>query len=303
MQKALHGKKSGGPNRNDKWYAYAMISPIIIGFFVLLFLPLMYSLYLSLTNAGLKGTGDYVGLANYQKLFTNDKQFKQVFGNSIYFMAGIVPLSIFTSLGLASLLNKPLRLVGLFRTLIYSPVITSVIVWAVVWKYILAVDYGIVNNLLVVLGGSRVNWFYNKTLTMPMVIVVSMLHGMGNNVVIFLAAMKNVPRDYYEAACIDGASSGRIFRSITIPLIAPNIFLGVVTTCIGALKVFGTIYALTGGGPANKTTVFVFYIFKLAFQQGKMGYASSVSMILFLLILALTLVQWNVRKRFVYNEV
>lgn len=197
-----NARKRRGPNKTDKWYAYAMISPIIIGFFVLLFLPLMYSLYLSLTNAGLKGMGDFIGLANYEKLIANDKQFKQVFGNSIYFLAGIVPLSILTSLGLASLLNKQLKCVGIFRTLIYSPVITSVIVWAIVWKYILAVDYGIVNNLLVTLGGSRINWFYNKTLTMPMVIVVSMLHGMGNNVVIFLAAMKNVPNDYYEAACM-----------------------------------------------------------------------------------------------------
>ncbi len=301
MQKAF-GKRSS-PNKNDKWYAYAMISPIIIGFVLFLFLPLMYSLYLSMTDAGLKGIGTFTGFANYKKLFTNDKQFRQVFGNSIYFLVGIVPLSILSSLCLAGLLNKQLKCIGLFRTLIYSPVITSVIVWAVVWKYILAVDYGIVNNTIASLGGSRINWFYNKTLTMPMVIVVSMLHGMGNNVVIFLAAMKNVPTEYYEAASIDGASGGRIFRSITIPMIAPNIFLGVVTTCIGALKVFGTVYALTGGGPANKTTIFVFYIFKLAFQQGKMGYASAVSMILFVLILALTLVQWNARKRFVYNEV
>ena len=162
---------------------------------------------------------------------------------------------------------------------------------------------GIVNNFLASLGMERINWFYHKTLTMPTVIFITMLHGMGNNMVIFLSAMKNVPTEYYEAAHIDGASGFNLFFRVTIPLISPTLFLGVVTTCIGALKAFGSIYALTGGGPANRTSVFVYYIFKLAFKQGKMGYASAVSTVLFGLILILTLVQWIMRKRFVYNEV
>lgn len=296
-------KRPANPNKNDKWYAYLMISPMMIGFFVFLLLPLLYSFYLSMTNTGVSGTGDFVGLANYTQMLTKDKTFKTVFWNSLYFMAGIVPLSIFSSLLVASLLNRKIKGVGFFRTMVYSPVITSVIVWSVVWKYILAVDYGIVNNFIASLGGERINWFYHKDLTMPTVIVVSMLHGMGNNMVIFLSAMKNVPTEYYEAASIDGATGAKLFFSVTIPLISPTLFLGVVTTCIGGLKVFGTVYALTRGGPANKTMIFVFYIFKLAFKQGKMGYASAVSAVLFALILILTLIQWIMRKRFVYNEI
>lgn len=296
-------KNKTGPNRKDKWYAYLMISPMMIGFFVFLLFPLLYAFYLSLTDTGIKGIGNFVGLDNFVRMFTKDKTFTTVFKNSLYFMALCVPLSIFLSLFLASLLNQNIKFVGLFRTLIYTPVITSVIVWAIVWKYILAVDYGIVNNLLESLGLERINWFYHKSITMPTVIVITMLHGVGNNMVIFLSAMKNVPSEYYEAAYIDGASGAKLFFKITIPLISPTIFLGVVTTCIGALKAFGTVYALTGGGPANKTTIFVFYIFKLAFKQGKMGYASAVSAVLFALILTLTFVQWKMRKRFVYNEI
>jgi len=296
-------KKRANPNKNDKWYAYLMIAPMMTGFFVFLLMPLLYSFYLGLTDTGIKGMGNFVGLANYTKMFTNDKTFSTVFRNSFYFMALCVPMSIFLSLFLAALLNQEIKLLGFFRTVIYTPVITSMIVWAIVWKYILAVDYGIVNNFLASLGMERINWFYHKTLTMPTVIFITMLHGMGNNMVIFLSAMKNVPTEYYEAAHIDGASGFNLFFRVTIPLISPTLFLGVVTTCIGALKAFGSIYALTGGGPANRTSVFVYYIFKLAFKQGKMGYASAVSTVLFGLILILTLVQWIMRKRFVYNEV
>ena len=302
MPAAVHLRQKG-PNVRDKWYAYGMISPVLIGFALLLFAPLMYSAYLSLTDTQMLGGGVFVGLQNYRTLFTRDKLFGKVMFNSLYFMAGVVPLNIGFSLLMASLLNQKIKLVGFFRTMAFTPVITSIVVWSVVWKYILAVDYGIVNGFLEWLGLERVNWFYSATLTMPMLIVTTVIKGMGQNMVIFLSAMKSLPETYYEAARIDGASGSRLFFNITLPLISPSIFLGMVTTCIGALKIFGNVYTMTGGGPANKTSVLVYYIYKLAFQQSRLGYASAVAMVLFVLVLALTVIQWNMRRRLVYNEV
>ncbi len=303
MARLKGGSSRGkGPNRKDKWYAYAMISPVILGFLVLLFCPLVYSAYLSLTDAGMLGSGEFLGLANYQQLFQEDKLFRTVLANTLYFMAGLVPLHITFSLFMAALLNKNLPGVGVYRTMAFAPVVTSIVVWSIVWKYILAVDYGLVNGFLVLIGLERVNWFYSD-LTMPMLIVTTVMKGMGLNMVIFLSAMKSVPRVFYEAAVIDGASARSSFFHITLPMISPSIFLGLVTTCIGALKIFGNVYIMTGGGPANKTMVIVYYIYKQAFRQNRFGYASAIAMVLFALVLALTLVQWNMRRRMVYNEV
>lgn len=292
-----------GPNARDRFYAYGMILPVLVGFFLLLFGPLLYSGYLSLTDTTMLKEGEFVGLQNYQMLFTKDKLFGMVIGNSLYFMMGVVPLNIVFSLLMAGMLNTKIRMVGFFRTMAFTPVITSIVVWSVVWKYILAVDYGIVNGFLEWIGLERINWFYSKTLTMPMLIVTTVIKGMGQNMVIFLSAMKSLPETYFEAAKIDGASGRRMFVHITLPLISSSVFLGVITTCIGALKIFGNVYTMTGGGPANKTSVMVYYIYKLAFQQNRLGYASSVAMVLFIMVLALTIVQWNMRRRVVYNEV
>lgn len=294
--------KKGGLRKNEKWYAYAMIAPVMFGFCFLLFGPLLYSFYMSLTDTTLLQGGKFLGLENYRQLFTRDPAFKNVLGNTLYFMVGLVPLNLTLSLSVAWLLSKRIRLVSLFRVLIFTPVVTSIVVWSIVWKYILAVDYGVVNGLLSAMGLERINWFYNAKLTMPMLIVTTVLKGMGMNMVIFLSAIKSVPATYEEAARIDGAGSLYIFRRITIPLISPSIFLALVTTCIGALKIFGNVYVMTRGGPAQKTEVIVYYIYKLAFQQYKFGYGSAVAMVLFVLVLGLTLLQWGLRRRFVYAE-
>jgi multiple sugar transport system permease protein len=145
-------------------------------------------------------------------------------------------------------------------------------------------------------------WLYDMKLTMPVVIVVSVLKNVGLNMVIFLAALNDVPRMYYEAAKIDGASKWKTFTHVTLPMISPSIFLALILTLIGSLKVFGQIYVMTGGGPGTSTYVLVFYIYQQAFRLYEFGYASAIAFVLFIIIFALTLVQWKLRKRWVHHE-
>jgi multiple sugar transport system permease protein len=203
---------------------------------------------------------------------------------------------------LALLLKQKLKGIGFFRTAIFTPVVTSVVVWAIVWKFILGTDGGLINILLKSVGVVGPAWLYDMKLTMPVVIIVSVLKNVGTNMVLFLSALYNVPEMYYEAATLDGASNWQKMKKITLPMISPTIFMLFVITMISSLKVFGQIYVLTGGGPGNATRVLVYYIYDLAFKQYEFGYASAIAFILFTIILLLTVVQWNLKKRWVHYE-
>jgi multiple sugar transport system permease protein len=190
----------------------------------------------------------------------------------------------------------------LFRTAFFTPVVTSIVVWAIVWKYIFATDNGLMNQLLKLLHIQGPAWLYNFALAMPVVIVVSVLKNVGLNMVIFLAALQDVPKMYYEAATIDGASKPRMFWNVTLPMISPSFFLALVLTLIGSLKVFSQIQVMTDGGPGTSTYVLVYYIYQQAFKVFEFGYASAIAFILFFLVLVLTIMQWNLRKRWVHHE-
>jgi multiple sugar transport system permease protein len=306
---ALPGPRpaSPGSRRNklrtrDNWYGYLFISPIVLGFAAFMLVPIIWALYMSFTNESLMGGSAWIGLDNYTRAFGDDPLFWTSMFNTLYFSAGLIPLNLALALGLALLLNRKIPGIGIFRTAIFTPVITSVVVWAIVWKYIFATDAGLINQLLKLAGVTGPAWLYDFDLAMPVVIVVSVLKNVGLNMVIFLAALQDVPAMYYEAARIDGASRMRTFRSITLPMISPSLFLALVLTLIGSLKVFAQIQVMTDGGPGTSTHVLVYYIYKQAFKNFEFGYASSIAFILFFLVLALTLVQWNLRKRWVYHE-
>jgi multiple sugar transport system permease protein len=274
----------------------------VLGFAVFMLVPILWALYMSFTSESLMGGSEWIGLDNYTRAFGDDPLFWTSVFNTLYFSAGLIPLNLALALGLALLLNRKIPGIGLFRTAIFTPVITSVVVWAIVWKYIFATDAGLINQLLKLAGVTGPAWLYDFDLAMPVVIVVSVLKNVGLNMVIFLAALQDVPAMYYEAARMDGASRMRTFRSITLPMISPSLFLALVLTLIGSLKVFAQIQVMTDGGPGTSTHVLVYYIYKQAFKNFEFGYASSIAFILFFLVLALTLVQWNLRKRWVYHE-
>jgi multiple sugar transport system permease protein len=286
----------------DKIYGYLFIAPIVIGFLVFILGPMLYSFVMSFSNWSLLKEFKFTGLDNYKQVFLGDKKFWTVMFNTLYFSIGLVPLNLVLAFSLALLLKQKLRGIGFFRTAIFTPVVTSVVVWAIVWKFILGTDGGLINILLKGVGITGPAWLYDMRLTMPVVIVVSVLKNVGNNMVLFLSALYNVPEMYYEAATLDGASKWQQMRKITLPMISPTIFMLFVITMISSLKVFGQIYVLTGGGPGNATRVLVYYIYDLAFKQYEFGYASAIAFILFTIILILTIVQWNLKKRWVHYE-
>lgn len=288
--------------RQDSVSAYIMISPIVFGFFAMLLFPLLYEMYLSLTDAKLMGEATFVGFENYKTLFTNDPLFVKAIGNSIYFTFTLVPLNIILALLLATLLNKNVKGIGIFRTLVFMPNITPIIVWAIVWKLLLATDVGIINSYLRMVGITGPAWLYDMKLTMPVLIFNTLLKGVGLNMVIFLAALKAIPNVYYEAAKIDGAKPFRMFTNVTIPMLSPTIFMVLIMTVIGALKVFSNVYMLTGGGPANSTMMIVYYIYVKAFREFEFGYAAAIALVLFAVMLVLTLIQWKLRRKLVYAE-
>lgn len=289
-------------NKNEKWYGFLFISPMLLGYGLFLLGPIASAFLMSLTNRSLMGLNDFVGFDNYLRAFADDPVFWESVVNTLYFSAGLVPLNLGLALLLAMLLKKQIPGMGIFRTAIFTPVVTSVVVWAIVWKYIFATDAGLLNQLLALFGLTGPAWLYDMDLAMPVVIVVSVLKNVGLNMIIFLAALYDVPRTYYEAATLDGASRRQIAVSITLPMISPSIFMAFILTLIGSLKVFGQIYVLTGGGPGTSTHVLVYYVYHLAFKLYEFGYASAVAFILFFLLVLATLFQWHVRKRWVFYE-
>ncbi|OAS20728.1 sugar ABC transporter permease [Paenibacillus oryzisoli] len=288
--------------RRNAIYGYLFIAPMMLGFLIFMAGPIISAFGLSFTSYSLLHETKFVGVDNYVKVITNDELFWLSVKHTLYFSAGLIPLNLMLALGLALLLSTKLPGVGIFRTAIFTPVVTSIIVWAIVWKYVFATDAGLVNQILHFFGITGPAWMYNTTLVMPVVILVSVLKKVGMNMVIFLAALQDVPKMYYEAATIDGASKWKQFTKITLPMISPSLFLTLIITLIGSLKVFSQISVMTDGGPGSSTSVLVYYIYKLAFKTYEFGYASAVAFILFFLVLVLTMVQWNFRKRWVHHE-
>ncbi|MEA5014487.1 MAG: sugar ABC transporter permease [Candidatus Limiplasma sp.] len=287
--------------RSDERWAYAFISPMLIGYALFVLLPIVATFVISGTDWSLIRAPRMIGLENYKTL-VSDTTFHASVINTLYFAALLLPSNLIVCLGLASLLKDKFPGVGFFRTAVFTPVVTSVVVWGIIWKYIFQTDNGIINILLRMVGVQGPQWLFSTSLAIPIVAFVTLVKGLGMNMVILIGAMKDVPQMYYEAADLDGASKWRQFRSITMPMIAPSVFLVMIMTVIGSLKVFGQIYTLTGGGPGNSSYVFVYYIYQQAFQFYEFGYASSISAILFIIILILTLAQWNIRKRWIYHE-
>lgn len=284
------------------WYGYLLILPIVLGYALFLIGPVLYAFAMSFTNWSLVQKLKFTGIDNYTRAITLDPVFWTSFKNTVIFSAGMVPINIVLALLLALLLRRRLPFIGLFRTAIFSPVVVSLVVWAIVWKFIFATDGGLVNLIVRQFGGQDIPWLFSMTWTMPVVILVSALKNVGMNMIIFLGALSTVPKDYYEAARIDGASAWGSFRSITLPLITPAVFMTTIITIIGSLKVFSQVYVLSQGGPGTSTYVLVYYIYRLAFRSYEFGYASTVAFILFFLILLLTIVQWSLRRKWVHYE-
>lgn len=292
-------------DRGETRAAFGFLSPWLIGFVVFTAGPMVWSFALSFTSYNLVSSPQPTGLDNYRRIF-NDPRAHTALLNTFIYAVMFVPLAIVLSLFLAMLLNRLTMGVGFFRTMYYLPVMTPAVAVAVLFSLLLNGNYGLIDRLLAKVGISGPQWLTDSAWIKPSIVVMS-LWGLGGAIVIFLAALKNVPTDLYEAAAIDGASPWRQFRSVTAPMISSVIFFQVVVLTIASLQMFDKVYVLFGNPGsqtyANDASLFyVLYLFQEAFTSLKMGYASALAWILFLIILIITLIQLRLGKRLVYYE-
>jgi multiple sugar transport system permease protein len=201
------------------------------------------------------------------------------------------------ALALALALSRPFRGVVFFRTVFFAPVVTSAVAWAIVWKFLLQGEGGALNQLLALVGIDGPNWLREPNWAMAAVIVTRVIKMVGLNMILYIAALQSIPRDYEAAARREGASGWQIFRMVTWPLLAPTTLVIMVITMIGSFKVFDHIYLMTGGGPENGTLVLAFYIYQQAFKFFNVGYASALALIMFVVVMSLTTVQLVLRRR------
>lgn len=282
----------------DALWGYAFITPQMLGFLFFVIGPLIAVFVFSTQDRSLlSGIAKPIDFQNYVKIFTTDTLFQKAVLNSLTLTALLVPLNIMLALFLATLLAQKLAGVMIFRVLFFSPVVTSAVAWAVVWKFVLQGEQGTLNQVLSLVGVHGPNWLREPGWAMISVVVTLVLKNVGLNMVILLAALTNLPTEYREAAQVDGASRGQVFQHITLPLLMPTLLFVTVITVLGSLRVFDHIMLMTEGGPANATFVLVYYVYYTAFQGFQIGYASALAAILFAIALVLTLVQFALRGR------
>ena len=284
----------------DNIAGYLFLAPWIIGLLAFTVGPMLASGYLSLTKFSGFGPVKWIGLQNYEKIFQDDLFFTSLFNTSYYAFLG-VPAQLLVALCLAVLLNMKVRYVNLFRTVYYIPTVTPTVANVFLWVWIFNFDFGLINSLLRLVRVAPVNWLWDPQIVKPALILMS-LWAVGQQMVIFLAALQGVSEELLEAASMDGANNIRRFFSITIPLISPVIFLNLIIGIISLFQTFTVALIATNGGPINSSLFYVLYIYRKGFQSFAMGYASGLAWILFLIILAITAIQFYLARRWVYYE-
>jgi multiple sugar transport system permease protein len=284
-----------------------------VGLLVFTYVPILASLGLSFSYWNLLGTPTWVGLENYETVL-KDPLFWKTFQNTWLFVGVSAVLEVGFGLWLAVLLNQIVRGQSLFRTAYFLPFITPMVSITLVWGWIYDPQYGALNTLLSGLAdgiaqwsGGALNrepiaWLYDPRTAMGAVIALRVWKNVGYNLVIFLAGLQNISPDLYESAALDGATPVQTFWKITLPMVSPTLFFVLIVTLINAFQVFDTIYLLTQGGPEHSTEVMVYWMFKNAFEFYKVGPASAIAYLLFIIILVLTVIQWQLRKRWVLHE-
>jgi multiple sugar transport system permease protein len=275
------------------------ISPWILGLLFFTIYPLVASGYFSLTRYDLIREPVFIGLKNYQQLFFEDAHFWNVMWNSVFYVFLSVPLGIGTAFLIATLLNSKIFGRSFFRGIIYIPSIVPAVCSAMVWLFLLNIQYGAINAVLTSLGFSAIPFLSNPTLAKPSLVVVSMWT-QGAAVVIFLAALQEVPRSLYEAATVDGANNFQKFWNVTIPITTPVILFNLIMGFIGAFQEFTVPWLLTGGGPMNATEFYAIHLYRNAFIYLRMGKASALAWILFFIIVFFTLILFKTSARWVY---
>jgi multiple sugar transport system permease protein len=287
---------------NSPRSAWLFLAPALVVLGVFFLLPVLAALVLSLTDYDLYALADirnlrFIGLGNYWELL-HRPLFWSALGHTVYFVAVGVPLSMGASLGAAVLLNSPLaRCKPLFRTALFAPVVTTVVAVAVIWRYLFNTKYGMANYLLGLLGIHPVDWLGDPHWAMPTIILFAVWKNFGYNMIIFLAGLQAIPPDLYEAARIDGASSWRQFRHITLPLLKPTLLMVAILTVSGYFQLFAEPYVMTEGGPLQSTVSVLYLMYDEGFKWWNLGSASAVAFLLFLIMFAVTVLMLKLSRR------
>lgn len=287
---------------NRERAAWGFVAPALVALTAFFFLPIVAALLLSFTDFDLYALADlgnlrFVGLDNYLTLLRTPLFWKAL-GNTVEFVALGVPLSIATSLGAALLINSKLaRFKGLFRTVFFAPVVTTLVAVAVIWRYLFNTQYGLINWALGAVGLGPVDWLGDPHWAMPAIVLFAVWKNFGYNMIILLAGLQTIPDELYEAARIDGAGPLAQFRHVTLPALAPVMLVVSILTMAAYFQLFAEPYVMTQGGPVESTTSILYLMFVQGFQFWNLGFATAVAFVLFAILFVLTLVQLRVMRR------
>lgn len=310
-------QKMTNRQRTEALQGFAFISPWMIGFVCFALGPVIFSLCLSFCKWDILTPIQFVGMKNYAKMVQDPLVGKSLV-NTLYYAAFAIPLGMCGALGTALLLNQKLKAMRLFRTLFYVPSVTSGVATFLLWSFIFNPEMGLMNRALShkvpwieLVNGIAIKyipfianppkWLADPTWAMPALIIMS-LWGVGGGMLIYLAGLQGIPEELYEAALLDGANPIQKFWYVTIPMLSPTIFFNLIMSIIGSFQVFGAAFVMTGGAPANSTLFYVLYLFQNAMMYFRMGYASAMAWLLFIIILSLTLIQLRLSKKWVHYQ-
>ncbi|WP_010274639.1 carbohydrate ABC transporter permease [Paenibacillus senegalensis] len=287
-------------SRQKNIAGYIFIGPWLIGFICFAIYPLVYSLGLSFTDWNILESPNFVGLANYKHMFLNEDFWAALKVTFIYSFVS-VPFGLLIGILLAILLNQKMRGIRIFRTIFYLPAVASGVAVSMLWLWVLDPDFGLINMFLSYIGIEGPNWLSSSKTALVSLIIMS-FWGVGGSMVIFLAGLQGISITLYEAAEVDGAGPLRKFISITIPMLTPTIFFNLILGVINSFQVFTQALVMTGGGPGNSTLFYVLYLYRNAFEFFKMGYASALGWVLFIIILLFVLILFKTSGNWVHYE-
>lgn len=286
--------------RAEERAAWLFLAPSLVLFATFTAIPVLSAFFISFTRWNLFNEVTWVGLGNYLEL-AKDEIFAKVLGNTAYFVLISVPVQIALGLACALVLNRGIKGQSFFRVVYFLPVVTSTVAAALVWAWLFNSNFGLINAGLSLVGVTELpKWMGSTRWAMPAIIIVSIWQNLGYAMVLFLAGLQNIGKDVHDAAALDGATGWDRFWHITLPLLSPTTFFVLVISIIGSFQVFELVLVMTKAGPANATNTLVYYIYQNGFQFYQMGYASAAAMVLFLIVLAFTLVQYKLQRRWVH---
>ncbi|WP_270344560.1 carbohydrate ABC transporter permease [Enterococcus thailandicus] len=280
--------------RKNTLIAWSFIAPNFIGFLLFTLIPVVFSLILAFMKWDSFSTPEFIGLKNFSKMMM-DETFWISLKNTFLYTIGVVPLTLVCSLGLAILLNQKIRGVKFFRTAFFFPYVTSLVAIAVVWNMLFHPTMGPINQFLKLFIANPPGWVSSSQWALTAIIIVSVWRGMGYYMILYLAGLQSISKELYEAAAMDGANKWKQFVNITVPALRPTTFFVTIMLVINCFKIFDLVQVMTDGGPGRATNVLVYHVYNEAFVKFNFGYASAIAMILFVIVLAITVIQfkWN----------